>query len=118
MLDAGAGTGFFARLLAGMAPPERDVRVTGLDSDPALIHAASKLAAQAGLEGRVRSVAGDACRLPFPDGGFDLVASHTLLGVLSQPLRAIREQVRVARVGGMVAALESIPGLPEEGFFS
>lgn len=102
VLDVGSGTGFFARLLAQALPA---ARVTGLEPDPSLRGIAAEGVRRAGLERRVALVAGDAYELPFPDGRFDHVTSHTLLCILPDVPRGLREQIRVTRPGGTVSAV-------------
>jgi SAM-dependent methyltransferase len=55
---------------------------------------ARRLGCDIGLE------AGDAERLPYDDGEFDLVVGHAFLHHLPQPTEAIREMFRVLRPGG------------------
>jgi ubiquinone/menaquinone biosynthesis C-methylase UbiE len=42
--------------------------------------------------------------LPFPDNTFDLIFSQALLDHLENPLNAIKEQKRVAKIGGLITA--------------
>jgi len=46
---------------------------------------------------------GDASRLPFADGFFDLTYCHYLFLWLKHPLQALQEMKRVTRPGGWVA---------------
>jgi len=82
VLDVGAGTGELTRVLREAAPGS----VVALDAD-------------AGLLGRVPPprLAGDATRLPFPDGTFDLVVCQALLVNLPRPERTVEEFARVSR---------------------
>ncbi len=89
VLDAGAGTGELTRVLREECPGT----VVALDAD------ADLLSATAGP--RVR---GEATRLPFPAGAFDLVVCQALLVNLPDPAAAVREFARVA--GETVAAIE------------
>jgi hypothetical protein len=50
-------------------------------------------------------VQGDACRLPFADDGFDLVALITTLEFLERPRAALAEALRVARRGLLLGVL-------------
>jgi malonyl-CoA O-methyltransferase len=87
VLDVGTGTGAAARHLAARWP---DAEVTGIDLSPAMLAEAELLA------GGPRYLAGDASRLPFPDGAFDLV---TLLNMIP----FVDELARVTAPGGSVA---------------
>jgi len=102
VLDVGCGTGFLACLLAEMLD---DVEIIGVDADERLLEVARQRLEREGLAERVSLRQGDAYSLPFPDESFDLVTSHTLMCILSDPGKALREQIRVARVGGVVSAI-------------
>lgn len=91
VLDVGCGTGELTAALATECPG----RIVGADRDPNLL---------AHLPERIAGVHADAYTLPFPDDSFDLVACQALLVNLSDPGRALREFVRVARES--VAAVE------------
>ena len=97
VLDAGCGTGIYTAWLA-----EQGADVTGLDVDPVFLAAAREKAPGA------RLVEGDAARLPFADGEFDLALAVTLLCFLSEAERAAaaRELLRVTRPGGRVVVGE------------
>jgi SAM-dependent methyltransferase len=90
ILDVGCGTGEFTRVLR----EESGATVVGLDADRSLLDRAE-------AAGRVL---GDATRLPFRDGAFDLVVCQALLVNLSDPGAAIREFARVS--ADAVAAIE------------
>ncbi|PSQ15659.1 SAM-dependent methyltransferase [Halobacteriales archaeon QS_8_69_26] len=91
VLDAGCGTGELTRVIA----EELDGgAVVGLDADPGLLAHARDLPV----------VAGDATRLPFRDGVFDLVVCQALLINLPDPGRAVRDFRRVS--SDLVAAVE------------
>ncbi len=89
VLDVGAGTGELTRVLREECPGA----VVALDADPGLLSAVA--------DPRVR---GDATRLPFPDGAFDLVVCQALLVNLPDPEAAVREFARVS--DSVVAAIE------------
>lgn len=90
ILDVGAGTGEFTRILREESPAE----VIAVDADSGLLKAGQ-------VEG---SVAGDATALPFGDGTFDLVVCQALLINLPDPREAIREFLRVSN--DLIAAIE------------
>lgn len=83
-LDVGCGTGEFSRVLAR----ETDGEVVGCDADPELLAVARE---------HVAVVAGDATRLPFGAGAFDLVTCQALLVNLPEPAAAVAEFARVSR---------------------
>ena len=76
VLDVGCGSGFLSRLLARHLD---NVTVTGIDPDGQLLYAAQSLLERETLPTKIQLGQGDAYRLPFPDGTFDLVTSQTLL---------------------------------------
>jgi len=95
VLDAGAGDGATAQLLA---PHARSV--TCIDVSETLIDAARvRLAGHA----NVRCQAADLHALPFADASFDQVLLLNVLTHLRAPARAIGELGRVLRPGGRLA---------------
>ncbi len=98
-LDAGCGTGFLALELAA-----RGHRVTGIDFAPAMVARARDKAAAQGLAARLDE--GDAERLPYPGGSFDLVISRHVLWTLPHPEAALDEWLRVLRPGGRLAVID------------
>jgi len=90
ILDVGCGTGEFTRVLR----EESGATVVGLDADPTLL-------ARADADARV---VGDATRLPFADGTFDLVVCQALLINLPDPAAAVSSFARVS--SDLVAAVE------------
>jgi malonyl-CoA O-methyltransferase len=87
ILDVGTGTGSAARRLAGRWP---EAEVTGVDLSPEMLVEAGRLG------GGPHYVPGDASRLPFPDGSFDLVALVNMIPFFD-------ELERVTAPGGSVA---------------
>ena len=102
ILDVGCGTGFLARLLVCNL---EGASAVGLDADPKLLDLARQKLELEGLTERVDVVQGDAYELPFEDESFDLVTSHTLLCIMGDPEKALEEQIRVTRQGGVISAV-------------
>ena len=92
-LEVGCGTGHFGRWLS-----TRGVTVVGLDRSAAML-------AQAQVLDVVSLVQGDAHRLPFADGSFDLTVLVTALEFLERPWEALAESLRVARRGLVLGVL-------------
>ena len=95
-LDVGTGTGAVARVLAERWP---GAEVTGVDVSPGMI-------AEAGRLGAERYDVGDASKLPYADGSFDLVTLNNMIPFFD-------EVTRVAAPGGHVAVSFSMgPSTP------
>lgn len=92
-LEVGCGTG------AVLSTLETSANLYGLDIHFPSLHFARLPAPAAQL------TAGDAHRLPYTAGSFDLVFTHFVLLWLADPLAALSEMRRVARPGGAVLAL-------------
>jgi ubiquinone/menaquinone biosynthesis C-methylase UbiE len=101
VLEVGSGTGHFARWFG-----QQGLAAAGLDLSAAMLTQARALAG-------TPLVRGDACRLPFADGSFDLVAFVTTLEFLERPREALVEALRVARQGLLLGVLnrQSLLGL-------
>jgi ubiquinone/menaquinone biosynthesis C-methylase UbiE len=98
-LDAGCGTGFLSFELAA-----RGHRVTGIDFAPAMLTEARRKAAERGVS--IRFEEGDAEKLPFASGSFDLAISRHVLWTLPHPEGAVQEWIRVLRPGGRLAVID------------
>ena len=98
-LDAGCGTGFLSFELAA-----RGHRVTGIDFAPAMLIEARRKAAERGVS--IRFEEGDAEKLPFASGSFDLAISRHVLWTLPHPEGAVQEWIRVLRPGGRLAVID------------
>jgi ubiquinone/menaquinone biosynthesis C-methylase UbiE len=103
-LDVGCGSGVVTRELAKRVAPSG--RVVGCDSSEALLDVARKYARDAGLETLIEFRAADCRELPFSDGSFDAVIAATVLAHVPGVERAVREMVRVTRVGGRVGVFD------------
>lgn len=99
-LDLGCGQGNTTRFLAEMLQPAECI---GLEYDAALVQHAAE---QPGNPPCVQFEQGDATQLPYADGSFDIVFCRFLLIHMTDPVRVIREMLRVAKPGGFVIAVE------------
>lgn len=94
-LDVGCGTGRLLELIAHQFP---HFRLTGLDlADQMLLQAAARLPSSVCL------LQGDAEKLPFSDGCFDLLLSSSTFQWLPSLPKCFLELHRVIRPGGSVA---------------
>jgi ubiquinone/menaquinone biosynthesis C-methylase UbiE len=94
VLEVAPGPGYFAIEIARLGR----VSVTGLDISHTFIEIATENARQAGVHPIFRY--GDASRMPFPDGAFDLVVCQAAFKNFSRPQSAVDEMHRVLRPGG------------------
>lgn len=99
VLDVGTGTGLLALIAA-----ELGHEVTGVDLSAAMLSAARRKAAEAGLS-IVWRVA-DAESLPADIGGFDAIVCRHLVWTLPHPDRALASWLAAARPGGLVAIVD------------
>jgi SAM-dependent methyltransferase len=90
-LDVGCGEGRVGRWLA-----QAGHHVVGIDSSPTL----TQHALSAG--GYEDVVCGDAARLPWADGEFDLAVAYMSLHDMPEPARVICEIARVLEAGGVL----------------
>lgn len=104
VLEVGCGLGRDLAALAGLAGPTG--LAVGLDMSRAMIaRARDEMPVPAGA-GRPVFAAGDALALPFADASFAACRVDRTLQHLSDPCAALAEMARVARPGGVVAAVE------------
>jgi len=93
ILEVGCGTGHFTRWLG-----QAGWSAVGLDLSGSMLKHAEA------LDG-VSLVRGDALRLPFADGAFDVAAMVTTLEFLDRPGAGLVEALRVARHGVLLGVL-------------
>jgi ubiquinone/menaquinone biosynthesis C-methylase UbiE len=104
-LDVGTGAGALALALA---PLVREV--VGVDPVPELL----ELARERSLP-NTEFVEGDGTALSFPDGAFDLTATHRTLHHVGRPDLVVAELARVTRHGGRVLVADQLaPDDPAE----
>lgn len=94
VLEVAPGPGYFAIELARL----HQFHVTGLDISHTFVEIARENARQAGVS--VDFQQGDASRMPFAEGVFDLIICQAAFKNFSRPGQALDEMYRVLRVGG------------------
>ena len=95
-LDVGCGNGAFTEELIARCSP---TTVTGTDpSDDQLAYARSRPGAKT-----ADFQVGDAQKLPFGNGEFDVAVMALVISFLTEPAQAVAEMTRVVRPGGWVA---------------
>jgi SAM-dependent methyltransferase len=118
VLDVGTGFGALAFLLQSA---RADLAITGIDGESGLVEEAEAAARSLGLD-RVRFEIGDATRLSFGEGAFDLVMCQTLLAHVSDPRAVVAEMARVLKPGGTLFAAEwtdrALSALPVDNVLS
>lgn len=102
VLDAGCGNGVYLARLAGF--PNPPARLVGLDTSLGMLRTVRAAGVPAGL------VAGDAARLPFADGAFDVALAGHMLYHVSDPAAGARELARVLRPAGALIAVTNGAG--------
>jgi arsenite methyltransferase len=106
VLDVGAGRGLLAleaRRLVGIGG-----LVVALDLSLGALRVCRERAASGEPAAPVRAVLGDATRLPFATGAFDVIVLRSVLMYLSNRELAIQDLHRALRPGGRVSAFEPI----------
>ena len=94
VLEVAAGAAHLGRALARYA-----AHVTALDLTPAVLEQGKALADADGQRNLTFEV-GDAARLPYLDGSFDLVVSRLAVHHFPDPAVPVAEMLRVCRPGG------------------
>ncbi len=116
VLDVGAGTGYFARMLAETVGPHG--AVVGVDAAPEMVaHARSQSRSAANVSFEV----GNAAALSFPDSSFEVVVSSLTMHHLdpADQLPAVSEMRRVLKPGGRLLIAEfQAPRATSGSFFS
>lgn len=102
VLDVACGA---AHVAEQVAPHVR--QVVGIDLTPALLDLGAERLRQAGIA-NVLLLEGNANRVPFVDGSFDLVVSRASLHHVPEPARTVAEMARVCRPGGRVVVADMV----------
>ena len=102
LLDVGAGSGSIS---IGFAKAIPEGRVIAVDLNEAILPRARLLAEAAGVT-NIEFQQADVFKLPFEDATFDIAHCHQVLTHTKSPPDALREMLRVTKLGGFVAARE------------
>jgi ubiquinone/menaquinone biosynthesis C-methylase UbiE len=111
-LDLASGAGQPAMAMAAAVAPGG--MVTATDQSAGMLSVVEENAQREGLK-NVRCQRADAESLPFPDHSFDCVTCRFGAMFFAEPLRAMRECLRVLRPGGRAAFV--VWGTPQQPFF-
>ncbi len=112
VLDVAAGTGTSARALAAAG-----ATCVACDFSLGMLGVGARRPARS--TGLVRFVAGDALALPLRDASFDAVTICFGLRNVADPAAALREMLRVTRVGGRLVVCEfsHLPARPADHLY-
>lgn len=113
VLDVGCGSGATACFVA----ETYGAQVYGIDISEVMIAKAKERAERQGLTERIEFRVADVFDLPFDDEWFDVVIIESVLTPLpGDKKQAMRQMVRVVRIGGRIGANEGTidPGSPPE----
>jgi ubiquinone/menaquinone biosynthesis C-methylase UbiE len=103
VLDAGSGTGSFARTIAPIVSP---ARVTAIDIEPVFIEEARRLAKTEARISNIDFEVGDVEDLHFPDETFDVSRLGLVLPHVKDALKTVSAMKRVTRKDGFVASAD------------
>ena len=106
MLEVPVGTGVLSMPVYERLP---DADITCLDYSPDMMERARRQAEKRSLE-NVSFMQGDAGKLPFPDGSFDLVLSLNGFHAFPDKEAAYREVFRVLKPGGIFCGCFYVKG--------
>ena len=95
LLEVGSGTGHWSVWFRSLG-----LKVTGLEIAPKMVAVAQNKIGGSTLNEGTQFLRGDACRLPFRDGSFDIAAAVTALEFMPEMLLALDEMWRCTRAGG------------------
>jgi SAM-dependent methyltransferase len=116
VLDVGCGPGTISAGLAALVPGGH---VVAVDAAPEVLATARQEADVQGQQ-NISFQVGDAYRLAFDGGAFDVVHAHQVLQHMANPVAVLTEMRRVCRKGGVVAARDAdyggmlwFPAVPE-----
>lgn len=102
ILDVGCGPGTITADLAQLVP---DGKVTGVDAVESVLETARGHVEGRGIRNCVFEAV-DANSLPYADASFDVVFCHQVLQHVNDQVGILKEMLRVAKPGGVVAARE------------
>lgn len=104
ILDVACGTGAVMAQVVQRCPP--GTQVVGVDFTEAMLRRGQERLAQRVPQGMLAFCVGDAQRLPYATGGFDVLTMMFGLRNFDDPLGSLHECFRVLRAGGRIHLVE------------
>ncbi len=112
VLELAPGPGYLAIELAKLGKQH----VTGLDISKTFVEIARENGAQQGVQVDFRQ--GDAARIPFGEGSFELILCRAAFKNFSEPVKALREMRRVLKPGGKAVIIDLRRDAPKQAIDS
>lgn len=109
ILDAGCGTGVFARYLSADI---KSGHIDGFDINDGFIEYGREKLKELALEDKVTLMLDDGFNLSLEDNTYDAVTNYTYIGVLSDPIAGLMELIRVCKPGGVVSCVIATNAIP------
>jgi ubiquinone/menaquinone biosynthesis C-methylase UbiE len=106
VLEVGCGSGVFSVEVARRVPAGH---LELFDLQAEMLERARRKIQAAGLRKVVGYTQGDARRLAFPRGSFDVAFLVAVLGEVPEPRACLRALHRILRVGGLLSITEHLP---------
>jgi len=104
VLDVGCGTGLLLEFLKSQGLLNNIKRYVCLDISEGMLGVAYKRIEKF-CKGKCLGILADALHLPFREKSFDFTLSFTVLDLLTDPLKGVREMLRVTRKALVVSSL-------------
>lgn len=98
-LDVGTGTCLLPIQLCRRVPT---ARIKAIDLSASMLHLGRRHVEQTGLTAAIALALEDATALPEPDATFSAVLSNSIVHHIPEPMRVMREMLRVLRPGGLL----------------
>jgi ubiquinone/menaquinone biosynthesis C-methylase UbiE len=108
VLELAPGPGYFAIELAKLG----HYKITGLDISATFVEIARQNARKEGVE--INFQRGNASRMPFLDGSFDLIVCRAAFKNFTDPFGALQEIYRVLKHGGRAVIIDLRKDTPPE----
>lgn len=99
VLDVGTGT---ARIPIAICRLTDRLKITAVDLSAHMLQLGQRNVIENGFDRAIKLEQVDAKGLPYADASFDAVISNSIVHHIPQPIRVLREMLRVLRPGGLL----------------